>query len=329
MMTNLHSRILKIIIFSVRNDYKVGESMNSKNNMISIVVPCFNSGFFLAECIASILASKIKCLVEVIIVDDGSTDDITLDLLGKFMSLDNVIVERLPHNHGVQYARNIGIVKSNGNFLMTLDSDDKLHNNIDGGSYIDEAINVLENDFDVAFVHCYSEMFGEYSGMTISSYPLNEDLIVSKHHVPTSIIYRKSDLDTGDNYLLGLQKWQDWSFGVKILANRWANNLFNKIYAITRPHHQYRVHFEWARISYSNVNEYEMTLMTIIDSIRYFQSLMGSESAEHIAKTVLAMKPLKVNELCHIANHDVVLAYKIIHERKFRLESSNVDNRIP
>ena len=303
--------------------------MNNNSIILSVIVPCFNSGIFLRECIDSIVSSKINSCVEVIIVDDGSTDNITIHTLEKCMSLDNIVVERLQCNHGVQYARNIGIAKSKGKFLMTLDSDDKLNNNIDGGSYIDEAVKVLEIDDDVAFVHCYSEMFGEYSGMTISSYPLNEDLILSKHHVPTSIIYRKSDLVTGDNYLIGVKKWQDWAFGVKLLANRWTKNLTNKIYSITKPHHQYRVHSKWLRISYSNINEYEMTLMTIMDSILYFQYFWGMESAEEIAKTVISMKPSKIDELCRIANHDVGLARKIIRERKFRFVSSNVGNQIP
>ena len=275
--------------------------MNNNSIILSVIVPCFNSGIFLRECIDSIVSSKINSCVEVIIVDDGSTDNITIHTLEKCMSLDNIVVERLQCNHGVQYARNIGIAKSNGKFLMTLDSDDKLNNNIDGG----------------------------YSGMTISSYPLNEDLILSKHHVPTSIIYRKSDLVTGDNYLIGVKKWQDWAFGVKLLANRWTKNLTNKIYSITKPHHQYRVHSKWLRISYSNINEYEMTLMTIMDSILYFQYFWGMESAEEIAKTVISMKPSKIDELCRIANHDVGLARKIIRERKFRLVSSNVGNKIP
>ena len=64
------------------------------------------------------------------------------------------------------------------------------------------------------------EMFGEYSGLTMYSYPLNEFLVLEKYHVQTNIVYRKQDAFNAGLYNESIKKWQDWSFAIAILNSR-------------------------------------------------------------------------------------------------------------
>lgn len=84
----------------------------------SVIIPTFNRASMLKEAVASVLAQDFDGF-EVIVVDDGSTDN-TEDVLGDFP---NICVVR-QHNRGVSAARNAGIEKASGRFIAFLDSDD-------------------------------------------------------------------------------------------------------------------------------------------------------------------------------------------------------------
>ena len=90
-------------------------------NSVSIVIPSYNLGTFLRETIASIEAVRTPSLREVIIVDDGSTDPTTLEVL-KDLEKGQYLVMRQP-NRGVGAARNAGIQVAQGEFILPVDSD--------------------------------------------------------------------------------------------------------------------------------------------------------------------------------------------------------------
>lgn len=95
-----------------------------KNALISIVIPVYNSEKYLEKCIESIENQSYKN-IEVILIDDGSTDNskkISLALMDKY----NNIQYFYQSNSGPSKARNLGINKSSGEYLMFVDSDDFL-----------------------------------------------------------------------------------------------------------------------------------------------------------------------------------------------------------
>ena len=80
-----------------------------KDNLISVLVPCYNTERYLRSCIESILNQTYKN-IEVIIVNDGSTDG-SLDIINEYALKDSriVVVDR-KENKGVAYSRNEAIV---------------------------------------------------------------------------------------------------------------------------------------------------------------------------------------------------------------------------
>ena len=91
-------------------------------NLVSVIIPVYNTGKYLERCIDSLLCNKNK--PEILIIDDHSTDN-SLEIAYKLSKKSEVIkVISLSQNKGVSNARNIGIKEATGEFLMFADSDD-------------------------------------------------------------------------------------------------------------------------------------------------------------------------------------------------------------
>ena len=100
--------------------------MNIDNSFLfSIIIPVYNREDCIGRCMQSIAAQSFNSY-ELIIVNDGSTDD-TLQKITDFESeFEACQVISYRENKGVNYARNRGIEKATGKFLLFLDSDDQL-----------------------------------------------------------------------------------------------------------------------------------------------------------------------------------------------------------
>lgn len=88
--------------------------------LVSVVIPCFNQARYLGEAIESVLSQSYEP-TEIIVVDDGSTDD-TADVAASYP--DVVLIRQ--ENRGLSAARNRGLQASRGEALVFLDADDRL-----------------------------------------------------------------------------------------------------------------------------------------------------------------------------------------------------------
>jgi len=94
---------------------------HTSNNLISVVIPCYNHGHYLRTAIESVLAQTYPN-VEIIVVDDGSKDD-TKEVAAGFNKVKYVYQK----NSGLSASRNTGIRESKGEYLLFLDADDWLY----------------------------------------------------------------------------------------------------------------------------------------------------------------------------------------------------------
>ena len=99
--------------------------MHNEEHLISVIVPVYNVETFLPRCLESITSQTYQN-IEIILVDDGSTDSSgnICDSFVKTESRSSVIHQE---NHGLWHARNTGQKVAKGDFLMFVDSDDYLH----------------------------------------------------------------------------------------------------------------------------------------------------------------------------------------------------------
>ena len=95
---------------------------------LSIIVPVYNHKDVIEACIDSVCGQKTKYNYEIILVDDGSTDG-AQDLIKKYEEPDKVRIFRQV-NGGIAAARNAGIRLAQGQYLMFVDCDDRLHDSI-------------------------------------------------------------------------------------------------------------------------------------------------------------------------------------------------------
>lgn len=91
---------------------------------ISVVIPVYNASCYLHRCIESVLSQSYKDF-ELILVDDGSTDDSGVKC-DKYASLDNRIHVIHQKNAGAGAARNAGLTKALGDYIVFIDSDDMI-----------------------------------------------------------------------------------------------------------------------------------------------------------------------------------------------------------
>jgi glycosyltransferase involved in cell wall biosynthesis len=123
---------------------------------ISVIIPAYNYARYLAEAIDSVLAQTYPVL-EVIVVDDGSTDD-TPGVLAAYANRIRAIRQQ---NLGVSAARNTGISAARGEYVAFLDADDVWQ-----PSKLDAQMARFDADPSLGLVHCGAESFDD-KGKTI------------------------------------------------------------------------------------------------------------------------------------------------------------------
>lgn len=102
---------------------RVGNPNRVRMPAISVIVPVYNTEAFLEKTVGSLTAQTFKD-IEILCVNDGSTDG-SLDVLRRLSEADNrVKIINLDRNSGVSVARNTGIEKAKGEYIYFLDSDD-------------------------------------------------------------------------------------------------------------------------------------------------------------------------------------------------------------
>lgn len=93
--------------------------------LVSVIVPIYNVENYVNQCVVSILNQTYKSL-EIILVDDGSTDE-SGEICDHFSESDKRVITIHKENGGLSDARNAGLKRAGGKYVMFVDGDDSLH----------------------------------------------------------------------------------------------------------------------------------------------------------------------------------------------------------
>jgi len=121
---------------------------------ISVVIPSFNHAPFIQQAVESVL-QQTETNLELIVVDDGSTDE-SMNILSTFSDPRMHVIQQ--ENQGAHSAINLGLSKSTGKFLAILNSDDTFH-----PERLEKAITVLEADENIGLVGSFINIINENS----------------------------------------------------------------------------------------------------------------------------------------------------------------------
>lgn len=177
----------------------------SGNELLSVVIPFFNLGEFIYQTVDSVLKSTYKPL-EVIIINDGSTDSNSINALAKYTNHKQVRVVN-NENIGLAGTRNLGAELAKGDYLAFLDADDTVES-----TYYEKGIRVLENYQNVHFVGAWTRYFGDSKNVWPTFNP--EPPLILTHNTinSSSLIYKKAAfLQGGKNdpdFKIGLEDYE-------------------------------------------------------------------------------------------------------------------------
>lgn len=169
-----------------QNISKIGNTLKG-NKELSVVIPFYNMGPYLDETILSIKHCSHK-VHEIIIVNDGSTDEKSIEKLNTYKATTGVVVIDAV-NGGVGAARNIGIKAASGEYVAVLDADDIVE-----PDYYSIAIKILSTYENVHFVGCWTRYF-ENSDKLWPTFSPEPPLILYHNLINSSaLVFKKESL---------------------------------------------------------------------------------------------------------------------------------------
>lgn len=173
--------------------------------LVSIIMPCYNDGKYMEEAVASVKAQTYPRW-ELIIVDDGSDDEETVQII-KRMETEQIKVLHTDHIRPAG-ARNYGIRHADGTYILPLDADDRIDK-----TYIEKAVEMIESNSRIGVVYCEADMFGERSGKwNLPAYSFQSMLLDNVVFV-TALFYRKDWERVGgfnSNMASGMEDYDFW-----------------------------------------------------------------------------------------------------------------------
>jgi glycosyltransferase involved in cell wall biosynthesis len=204
--------------------------------LVSCVIPCYNRPVFVRDAIDSALAQTYT-RVEVVVVDDGSTDN-TPEVLAEYGNRIRVIRQS---NAGTAAARNTGIANSQGEFLAWLDSDDAWL-----PQKIEAQVQAFARHPDAGVIYTPCAFFNDRGEPPPPAEPLPipdciarddvmEMLIVESEVMPSSCMVPRTVLDNVGHFDPSF-KWEDWELHFRLARRHY------KFFELPAPLTRYRVH---------------------------------------------------------------------------------------
>lgn len=259
--------------------------------LLSIVIPAYNIEKYISRCLDSLINQTYRNL-EIIVVDDGSTDKTSI-IIDEYSYKDKRIIPIHKDNEGVSIARLVGMQKANGSYVGFVDGDDIVDNDM---------FELLMNNakkYDADISHCgYVMDFPD--GHSDMYYGTNKIVI--------------QDNKTGLKDLLS-GEFVEPGLVIKIFKNTLIESFINN------PHMDYSIkNLEDLLVNYfmfkkSNLSVYQ-------DVCKYHYTLRKSSASTTITRNRL-LDPLKVFNILSKIEKDVYLL-KIIHCRYIRLLINNI-----
>ena len=198
--------------------------------LVSVVIPTYNQAGYLRQAIESILGQTYSN-IELIVVDDGSTDE-TSELLSQYRG--RLVAIRSP-NSGTACARNVGVREAKGEFVAFLDHDD-----LWVSQKLEWQMELFAVDPGIGLVYGGVEFFRAEDGVTTANYypgsPLDfHELLGHTIVALQTVVIRSSVLASVGGFDPSLRGTDDWDFCMRVAST-------SKMRGVDRPCVRVRLH---------------------------------------------------------------------------------------
>lgn len=255
---------------------------------LSVIIPCYNHGQYLPEALESVDRSKFREQIEIIIINDGSTDPHTNKVISELDQKKYIIIQQ--QNQGLARSRNNGIKAALSDYVLMLDADNCIEQ-----LFISEFFKILDSEEEFDALYGNAQRFGLDNHMMI---PGEIDLfkLLQRNYIDACAIFKKEVVvkiglyDENMPYM-GLEDWDLWI----------------------------RLAFENYRIKYSNKTFFQYRVLS--DSMIRSQSNFRKSAIDEYVRNKYPIKITYVNRLVedYINNHLSFKTLCILVLKKFKL----------
>ena len=185
-----------------------------KKSDIAIIIPCYNDGAYLTSAVESVFQYKGALQLEVLVVNDGSTDEQTIKVINELK--DNYPLTIINQNNKrMAAARNEGVKASTAPFFIPLDADDLLNVEV-----IEKAFELMNTTSKIGVVYGNCEYIGEKSGVDNKQFNVYAQLYVNTINITTLIKKQVWEQCGGfdENMKDG---YEDWEFWINVIKHNW------------------------------------------------------------------------------------------------------------
>lgn len=259
------------------------------DELVSVIIPAFNSKQFISKCIDSVIAQSYKN-IEIIVVNDGSTDN-TTDIVKKY---NNVILLN-KKNGGLCSARNLGVENATGKYVVFVDSDDFIEKD-----FVMNFVNHSSNS-DEELIMCDFLVNGVKESSNCQYMEMNDKETIFSQFLRGGIYNRT----VNKMYPLKLLKQQKFPEGRDMLEDAYfTSHILEKCNRVIRtpyPGYNYirhsgamtRVKLNQKQLTsyYSNLLEKDVIISKYISNSCDYERL-SDKAASHIKSTINAVNDL-------------------------------------
>lgn len=253
--------------------------------LISVIMPVYNSAKYLQEAVVSILGQTLADF-ELILIDDGSTDDSSATLEYFRKNDARVIVQRHSKNQGVAAALNTGLASARGRYIARMDADD-----ISLPERFEKQVDFLDNHVEIDIVGSTVILVDEH-GKKISVLPVPLDslairwagLLSAAFMHPTIMLRHSFLVEHGIKYSVTRDPLEDFAFFSQLLEFAHGSNF-------SEPLLLYRIHPASVTSQYSRDNLDRKSFLIYSNIQNLFPSLEISQDQVRQVSNALLGKP--------------------------------------
>ena len=173
--------------------------------MISIIIPVYNHAHTIERCLLSIARQTVKESLEIIIVNDGSTDNFHVFLekaWNNFPEIKELEIEEVDQeNMGAPAARNRGVKEASGEYIIFIDADTICEPNM-----LADMLSMLQQNPGASYV--YSQF--KFGWKKMQSHIFDAGLLKKINYIDVTSLVRRKDLIPFDESIKRFQDWDLW-----------------------------------------------------------------------------------------------------------------------